>query len=65
MHFPRLVYKSADVYTLAEDEQEHSELLKSGWFASVPEATAKKNDEKKEVKKAEGWNKPKNQDASI
>ena len=38
MEFPRLVYKSASLYQLAENEVEHKKLLQEGWFASVSEA---------------------------
>jgi len=38
VQFPRLVYKAADVHTLAEDAEEFEALLAEGWFATVPEA---------------------------
>jgi len=38
MDFPRLVYRSASVHTLAETKEEHDDLLAKGWHASVPEA---------------------------
>lgn len=38
MDFPRLVYRSASVHTLAETQEEHDDLLTKGWHASVPEA---------------------------
>ncbi len=42
MQFPRLVYKSAEVHALANDEQEFEALITNGWFPTVPEATAGK-----------------------
>lgn len=44
MQFPRLVYKSASVHELADDEADFNAAIKSGWFASVPEAIAGKSD---------------------
>lgn len=38
MDFPRLVYRSARDYTLAETKEEYDHLLTKGWHASVPEA---------------------------
>jgi hypothetical protein len=38
MDFPRLVYKSASIHTLAVNQEEHDDLLTKGWHASVPEA---------------------------
>ena len=49
MEFPRLVYRSASVYELAEDSEQHDKLLSEGWFASVPEALAPKAPEKAKV----------------
>ena len=43
MDFPRLVYRSASEHTLVKSEEQHAAALKEGWFASVPEADAKKN----------------------
>lgn len=40
MEFPRLVYKSAESYSVANDDDEHAALIAAGWFASVPEALA-------------------------
>jgi hypothetical protein len=48
MQFPRLVYRSASVYELADDSNQHEKLLSEGWFASVPEAMAPKAPEKVE-----------------
>lgn len=38
MDFPRLVYRSASVHTLAKNQEEYDNLLTKGWHASVPEA---------------------------
>lgn len=38
MDYPRLVYRSASDYTLANTKEEHDDLLTKGWHASVPEA---------------------------
>lgn len=38
MDFPRFVYRSAAVHSLAKDERQYSDLMAAGWFASVPEA---------------------------
>lgn len=46
MNFPRLVYRSASVYTLAESQEEYDDLLTKGWHASVPEALGDKGDVK-------------------
>lgn len=43
MQFPRLVYRSASDHLSVETEEQHAAALKDGWFASVPEADAKKN----------------------
>lgn len=40
MQFPRLVYRSAALYMLADDQAAHDALIADGWFASVPEALA-------------------------
>jgi len=40
MEFPRLVYKSASKHELAEDQDQYDELIKSGWYDSVPAAIA-------------------------
>ena len=42
MQFPRLVYKSASVNTLAEDQDQFDALCEEGWYPSVPEALAGK-----------------------
>lgn len=42
MDFPRLVYRSASEHTVAADKEQFDGLCKEGWFASVPEALAKK-----------------------
>lgn len=42
MKFPRLVYKSADKFKLAADNEAFDSLVKAGWFATVPEAIAAK-----------------------
>ena len=42
MEFPRLVYKSATIYELAEDIDQHKELIAAGWFENVPDALAGK-----------------------
>ena len=42
MQYPRLVYKSVTEYLPVEDEEQHADALKAGWFDSVPEANAKK-----------------------
>ena len=39
MEFPRLVYRSASNHMLVEDEAQHKQALKDGWFDSVPETT--------------------------
>ena len=38
MDFPRLVYRSADVYRRAENQEALDALRADGWFSSVPEA---------------------------
>lgn len=43
MEFPRLVYKSAESYVVAKDEDEHAAMLADGWHASVPEALDARN----------------------
>jgi hypothetical protein len=42
MEFPALVYRSASVHLLVQDEAEHAAALADGWFATVPEALAPK-----------------------
>jgi hypothetical protein len=44
MQFPRLVYRSATEYELADDKEQFDQFLKDGWFASVPEAIVGKHD---------------------
>lgn len=43
MDFPRLVYRSSSEHLSVETEEQHAAALKDGWFASVPDAEAKKN----------------------
>lgn len=38
MEFPRLVYKSASLHLLVEDEDGFLTALEDGWFSTVPEA---------------------------
>lgn len=38
MLFPRLVYRSASVHVLAEDQAGYDALIADGWYGSVPEA---------------------------
>lgn len=40
MDFPRLVYRSPTSFALVLDQDKYDELLKNGWFATVPEAVA-------------------------
>jgi len=40
MQFPRLVYRSASDYLLADDPIDFNAALENGWYASVPEALA-------------------------
>ena len=49
MEFPRLVYKSAAEYRVAETQEEFNLLRKEGWFASVPEAIDGKHEVVDEV----------------
>jgi len=57
MEFPRLVFKDGGPHDrhkgsystkLVEDEDEYSEALNDGWYASIPEAIENKHDESTE-----------------
>lgn len=49
MEFPRLVYQSQSMYMLVEDAKAHAAAMLDGWFHSVPEALAKKHDERPDM----------------
>lgn len=44
MEFPRLVYRSAADYLLVLDQDEFDAAMNDGWYASVPEASARAHD---------------------
>lgn len=58
MDFPRLVYRSADVYRRAENQEAFEALRADGWFASVPEALRGEHDRESGVYTASGQTKP-------
>jgi hypothetical protein len=44
MEYPRLVYKSASIFKLVDDDSEYANALSAGWFKTVPEALKEKSD---------------------
>lgn len=44
MKFPRLVYKSASIHLGVKSAEEFGAAIKAGWFASVPDALAPKDE---------------------
>lgn len=47
MEFPRLVYKGPAVHIPVQNEDEHAEALKNGWYDNVPDALEAAKDVKK------------------
>lgn len=43
MEFPRLVYRSASDHIAVDTAEQYDSAIADGWYASVPEALAKKH----------------------
>jgi len=53
MIFPRLVYKSASVYLLVQDQKEYDQAISGEWFDNVPDALAGKKEDNSPPTRAE------------